>query len=175
MKKVLIGCGAVFGLFLLLGACVAIVGGLSDDTTTADQPEENAEKEPEEKEESKKGKNDKLPEIPDEAKKIAVDQIKMETLVEDALVQVEGDKVILAIVVNAATNEETAKEYGDNFARMLSSMTDAYNEDVDLDSPTKDYIGGLWDYYDLQVGVGTGPDNFIVQGAKVTSAKKITW
>ena len=29
MKKVLIGCGAAFGLFLLLGACVGIMAGVA--------------------------------------------------------------------------------------------------------------------------------------------------
>lgn len=49
-----------------------------------------------------------------------------------------------------------------------------YSED-DLKSPSKDNLGELYDYYDLQVGVGTGPDDFIAQGAMVTNASKITW
>lgn len=34
MKKLLIGCGSVFGLFLLVGACVAAIGGGSGTDTT---------------------------------------------------------------------------------------------------------------------------------------------
>lgn len=32
MKKIFIGCGSIFAVFLLLGACVAVIGGGSDDT-----------------------------------------------------------------------------------------------------------------------------------------------
>lgn len=58
MKKgLLIGCGSVFALFLLLGACVAVIGSNMDDTdTAADSTEQDKPKEEEEKEEPKEEK-----------------------------------------------------------------------------------------------------------------------
>lgn len=109
------------------------------------------------------------PEISEHAKKMAVDFITDDPLVKDAHIEVEGDKVTIAIVVNAAMNEERAKEVGDNFVRFLNTMVDG------TEPATKHYLGSLWDHYDLHVGVGTGPDHFIAQGAKVTTAKRITW
>ena len=113
--------------------------------------------------------DDDEPEISEHAKKMAVDFITDDPLVKDAHIEVKDDKVTLAIVVNAAMNEERAKEVGDNLVRFLNSQVEGTKP------ATKDYLGGLWDHYDLHVGVGTGPDHFIAQGAKVTTAKRITW
>lgn len=112
---------------------------------------------------------DDQPEITEHAKKVAIDFITDDPLVKDAHIEVKGNKVTLAIVVNAAMNEERAKEVGDNFVRFLNTMVDG------TEPATKHYLGSLWDHYDLHVGVGTGPDNFIVQGAKVAGAKRIMW
>lgn len=112
---------------------------------------------------------DDPPEISDFAKKTAVDFITDDPLVKDAHIEVKGDKVTLAIIVNAATNEDYAKELGDNLVRFLNSQVDGTKP------ATKHYLGSLWDHYDLHVGVGTGPDNFIAQGAKVATAKRIIW
>lgn len=56
-KSVLIGCGSVFALFLLVGACVAVIsGGMSDIDQNADsQGPDKSEEEPK-KEEVKKEK-----------------------------------------------------------------------------------------------------------------------
>lgn len=66
MKKVLIGCGAAFGLFLLLGACVGIIAAVGSSAPVAktenpasdprkaavvEEPKEKAAAKPEKKEE----------------------------------------------------------------------------------------------------------------------------
>ena len=86
----------------------------------------------------------------------------------------ENQTITLAIIVGAATNEEHAKDLGDNFTRALASGVAIYSEE-DYRSPTKHDLGELYDYYDLHVGVGTSPDHFIERGAKVTASPKITW
>lgn len=119
---------------------------------------------------------EEVPEISDLALEHAYSIINDYDMVKDSHIEVleEEKKIILAIEVNAATNEEHAKELGDNFARALASGASIYSE-VELKSPENEYLGELYDFYDLQIGVGTGADNFIAQGAKVKSASKITW
>jgi len=119
---------------------------------------------------------DEVPHINEEAINHAYDVINDYDMVKDPYIEVskEDKKITLAIVVNAATNEEHAKDLGDNFARALASGVSIYSED-DLKSPSKDNLGELYDSYDLQVGIGSSPDDFIARGAMVTSTSKITW
>lgn len=136
---------------------------------TKNEPDKKSKQEQKPVDESVDADTGDKPEISEHAKKMAVDFITDDPLVKDAHIEVEGDKVTIAIVVNAAMNEERAKEVGDNFVRFLNTMVDG------TEPATKHYLGSLWDHYDLHVGVGTGPDNFIVQGAKVAGAKRIMW
>lgn len=112
--------------------------------------------------------NQAMPRVESSIIEMTVNQMKQDPLVKDAYISVEGDRITLALQVNAATSEDKAKELGENFARLLASLSGA-------GAPTKEYLGGLWDSYTLQIGVGTGPDNFIVQGAKVPTGKTIKW
>lgn len=122
------------------------------------------------------GEQNELPEISESAIEHAYDVINDYDMVKDSYIEVSKDdkKITLVIQVNAATNEEYAKDLGDSFVRALASGAATYSED-DLRTPSKDDLGEIYDYYDLHVGIGSGPDNFIVQGAKVTSSPKITW
>ncbi len=104
----------------------------------------------------------------EEGKKMALEQVKQNPLVSDAHIEVNGKTIVMAVILGTAVNKETAKEIGDNFVRNLGTFSGGK-------PPEKYYYGEIFDNYDLQIGVGTGPDNIIVQGAKVTSAKKITW
>ncbi|MFY0147836.1 hypothetical protein [Bacillus cytotoxicus] len=104
----------------------------------------------------------------EEGKKMALEQVKQNPLVRDAHIEVNGKTIVMAVIVGTAVNKEAAKEIGDNFVRNLGAFSGGK-------PPEKNYYGEIFDNYDLQIGVGTGPDNIIVQGAKVTSAKKITW
>lgn len=131
-------------------------------------PEKGDPKEEKSKEDKPEPPKDK-PEISEHAKEMTIDFITDDPLVKDAHIEVKGDKVTIAIIVNAAMNEERAKEVGDNSVRFLNTMVDG------TEPATKHYLGSLWDHYDLHVGVGTGPDHFIAQGAKVKGAPRIVW
>lgn len=117
-----------------------------------------------------------IPGIKDTSIDGANEVIQDEDLAKDSFIDVdkEENEIIITIQVNAETNEEKAKSLSDSIVRSLSSQV-AAQDDNDMEGPSKDYLGELWDHYDLQIGVGTNKDNFIVQGAKVTSADKITW
>ncbi|MCU5376175.1 hypothetical protein OCA08_03370 [Bacillus cereus] len=140
---------------------------------------ENAQKEEKAKADEEKKKQDAATqkedkkiantiEFNEESKKIALDQVKQNPLVKDAHIEVQGKKIIMAVIVNTSVNKEAAKEIGDNFVRNLGAFSGGK-------APEKNYYGEIFDNYDLQIGVGSSPNDIIVQGAKVTSAKKITW
>src|SRR5690606_29520629 len=168
-KKLYIG----IGIFLFIMFAVnAVTGNLIPNDKQADEQPTKAKKEEKMPEKGdpkeEKSKEDK-PEISEHAKEMTIDFITDDPLVKDAHIEVEGDKVTIAIIVNAAMNEERAREVGDNFVRFLNTMVDGTKP------ATKHYLGSLWDHYDLHIGVGTGPDHFIAQGAKVRTGKRIIW
>lgn len=121
-------------------------------------------------------KKAELPDIPKQAIEHAYDVLSDYEMVKDPYIEVSKKKnlITFAIQVNAATSKEHAKELGDNFVRALASGVSIYSE-KDLKSPGHKNLGEIYDYYDIQIGIGSGPDNFIVRGEKVTSASKITW
>src|SRR5690606_15572001 len=142
-----------------------------NDKQADEQPStaKNEEKMPEKGDPKEEKSEEDKPEISEHAKEMTIDFITDDPLVKDAHIEVKGDKVTIAIIVNAAMNEERAKEVGDNSVRFLNTMVDG------TEPATKHYLGSLWDHYDLHVGVGTGPDHFIAQGAKVKGAPRIVW
>ena len=121
--------------------------------------------------------NEEMPEISEDAIEYAYDVILAYDDVKDAHVTVEEDDqaISLAIQVGAAMNEELAKELADSFVRALSTGVSIYSENAELNSPSGDDLGELYDYYNLLVVVGSSPEHTIIQGAKVKTAKNITW
>lgn len=111
------------------------------------------------------------PEIPEAIIKIVQDTMMQHDLISDiAVVVKEDEKVInIAIIANAAIKPEMAKEYGEDAARMLAALSSNPKK------PGKDYLGGIYDIYNLHVGVFTASKVKIVRGAKVTASPKITW
>jgi uncharacterized Zn finger protein (UPF0148 family) len=163
---------------LLLGALLLLTACGSEETA---QPKEETSKEEKVEEQSKEKKEEKTKtevkkdvKISDDAINFAKDVIGDYDQVSDSLIEVNGNKITMVIVVGAATNEETAKSLADSFVRALATGVNMYG-DVELKAPDKDSLGELWEHFDLQIGVGSGPDNFIAQGAKVSTASKIKW
>ncbi len=59
---------------------------------------------------------------------------------------------------------------------MLSGQASFYSDDKRLtEGPSKDYLGSLWDHFDLRVVVAFDADNVLVQGAKARTAAAIRW
>lgn len=106
--------------------------------------------------------------ITDSAVSMAVSTTKMEELVNDAAISIDGDDVSMAIVLNSSTDNTNAKRLGENFARQLASFSEGA-------PPGNTYLGGIWDEYTLLITVTDRGGNIIVQGAKVTSSPHITW
>lgn len=174
------------GFILFISSIVGMFAVMPDDIKNAAETEEKREEEKKKEEPQKRNEEEEkeaekpkpapepskpksLPEISDFEKQMAIDQIKQEPEVKDALIKIKDDKITLVVQLSIPVEKERAQEIGDNFVRMLAAFTDG------LDMPTKHYLGELWDHYDLHIGVGTGPDNFIAQGAKVKTGKRIIW
>ena len=115
-----------------------------------------------------------LPKISDEAIEMAKDQIKSD-FVGDTSIKIDDDEIILGIIVSPSANEDFSKDVGERFARLLASFVSATNKDVDLKSPTNESLGEIYDYYDLHIIVGTGPENVIVHGAKSSGSRVLVW
>ncbi|WP_022794710.1 hypothetical protein [Marinococcus halotolerans] len=91
-----------------------------------------------------------------------------------AAVDEDGKTISLAIVVESATNEDYAKDLADSFIRSLSSGASIYGNE-DLESPNKNNLGELYDYYDLHVVVATSSEEYIVQGFKAKGRQSLVY
>ncbi|RAP30712.1 hypothetical protein C2W64_01908 [Brevibacillus laterosporus] len=114
--------------------------------------------------------NEEQPKIQIDDKLIqrATEYVKSGDYVKDAAIAVEGPRASLVVTVDYAVNKETAKNIADNFVRTLGSEAGGK-------SPTRDYYGEVYDYYDILVTVITPDGKEVLLGAKVTSASNIRW
>jgi hypothetical protein len=124
------------------------------------------------------GEKKVLPNISQEAIQMAIDQIVQFEHVKDAAVTIKDKTISLAVVTSPLVNKNYAKDVGESFVRLFGTF--AAVADSELEAPTNDSYGGIYEYYDyeyydLLICVGTGTDNIIVSGAKVTGAKRISW
>lgn len=119
------------------------------------------------------GEKKVLPEISQEAIQMAIDQIVQSEYVKDAAVTIKDKTISLAVITSPLVSENYAKDVGESFVRLFGSFTAV--TDSELEAPTNDSYGGIYEYYNLLIYVGTGTDNIIVSGAKVTGARHISW
>ncbi|APC41067.1 hypothetical protein [Clostridium estertheticum] len=116
----------------------------------------------------------KLPAIPQTAIDTAMQEMKKNSEVSDGYIKINGNEIVFAITVkNASISEDKAKGLADSFIRLLGSQMSINNKD--MASPTKDNLGGLYDYYGIHVGIGASADNIMYQGTKVVGVDKLTW
>lgn len=108
-----------------------------------------------------------LPKIETSCLELAQSSLIDEKLVNDASAQVKDDTIYLVLMVNAATNIETAKRLGDNFLRLTKSLC------KDGEAPSK-RIGKS--NYNYQIGVfASGSESEIARGAKIDVSPVISW
>ena len=83
----------------------------------------------------------------------------------DAAISQDGRDLSLVLVVAYATNERYAKQLGENFVRMLKSLSQ--------DDPPGQSIGtGIYNYL---VGVYLPNGDRVALGAKARTSDRITW
>jgi len=117
-----------------------------------------------------------VPSIPQQAIDESVVFMRGEVLVKDAAIAIKGRDVVLSLIVNRATNEETARRLGDNFVRFLAGAVNRWSDDERLNKrPTKDYYGGLWDHYNAHIVVAFDANTVFQRGTKSRRAASIEW
>ena len=99
------------------------------------------------------------------AQDLAIQAIKQESLVRDAAIRRDGDTFNLVLVVNAGTNVEAAKRYGENFVRLFKTYSDDEN-------PGQDICTGKYHYI---IGVYYPNEKEVAFGAKSSITPWITW
>ena len=106
-----------------------------------------------------------VPQLTDAHKELAIISIEGYTEVQDAAIIQDGKQLSLALIVGYSTNEETAKELGDSFVRLVKTFGPE-------DAPQKEIGPGLYDYL---IGVYYPNETQVALGAKCSSCSKISW
>ncbi|MFZ4454354.1 hypothetical protein [Salibacterium aidingense] len=152
-------------------------GDSDEETPENSEGSEEAPEAPEEPEESEKENeeaNDSTEAhggVTDDMIDRTVEFIESEDLVKDAAISRTEDGFNFAIIANPAINDEAAKQTAENFVRNFASNASS----AGYEGPSADSLGGIWDSYDLNIGVFTPTEEPIVRGAKMTNADGITW
>ena len=85
--------------------------------------------------------------------------------VMDAAITQRGDQLSLVLIVFSGTSSQRAKALGDNFVRVVKSLSpDA--------SPGRDIGKGIYDYV---IGVYYPNEKSVAQGAKSRTSSRISW
>ena len=100
------------------------------------------------------------------AQRTILDEIKAHPGVLDAAIVQDGRRLSLVLLVDYATNEEYAKQVGEDFVRL--AMT--YGAGIRPGYP--DLGPGKYDYL---IGVYYPNETPVAEGAKVDFARRITW
>lgn len=110
-------------------------------------------------------KAEDIPQVPTEVIDLAIETIEGYPEVLDAAISQEGRQISLVLIVAYRINEDRGKQLGDNFVRIVKSLSHD-------DSPGKDIGRGIYDYL---VGVYYPNEQQLVIGAKVADAMNLSW
>ena len=141
---------------------------------------EKAAKEKSEKEQQEKSKKEikKVSKLKFDGESIidsTVSFMKEYEYVKDVYIEAKEDEkeINITVQVPSATDFDVAKMAGEDTARYLASLAAYANSYYEV--PGVDSIGSLYDRYSLLIYIDDGYGNFNIYGAKVTTAKNITW
>ena len=113
--------------------------------------------------------------ITDDMVDVATREIKKNIEIVNAGIIPQEGTLGIAIIVSGGTTSERGKALAESYLKSLAGAASAaYN---DLAGPKSDSLGEIFDYYELVITVGTGPDEetYIAEGTKVKGAKSIYW
>ena len=81
------------------------------------------------------------------------DVLQQEKMVQDIYINVDqsSKSIKISLACNNAINQEEAAEAADTVVRRLNS--NAQMQDSSIKGPSQDYWGGIWDTYELKIGV----------------------
>lgn len=113
--------------------------------------------------------------ITDEMKALATRELLINLDATQAEIIVQEDTLGIAIIVTGGTSETRGKELCRLYLTALAGAAAATYDD--LEAPKEDYLGGLYDHYELVITIGTGitEEEFIAKGTKGKTSKEIYW
>jgi tetratricopeptide (TPR) repeat protein len=113
--------------------------------------------------------------VTDEMIEIATKTLLKNIDAVDATVIPQNDTLGVAIIVAPGTTSERAQIMAVEYLKALAGAASATYSD--LNAPSKESLGQLYDFYELVITIGTGFDEeeFIARGTKVKGAKAIFW
>lgn len=71
--------------------------------------------------------------------------------VKDVYIKLEDDKITFTAALADATNDEVALDFSDTMLRRFNA--NAQLQDSSIKGGEKDYLGGLYDIYDISIGI----------------------
>lgn len=114
----------------------------------------------------------KMPVISDESLTGSAQIIEGFTEIEEAEVIVEEGKINFYMVPkDEEVTKERLRELGSDFLKILSG----YTQGDDLEGPTEDSYGGIYDYYDAEIIVEGYRGAILERGIKDKGKNEINW
>ena len=106
---------------------------------------------------------------------ITINDMEEYDYIKDIFIKVDesGKEIDITVQVPSSVDEDTAKMAGEDVARYLASCASWANDYYA--SPGSSNIGGIYDKYNLLIYIDDGLHSFDIYGAKVTTAREITW
>ena len=71
--------------------------------------------------------------------------------IKDIYIKVEGKRITFTVVLADATSNDVALEFSDTILRRFNA--NAQLQDSSIKSGGKDYLGGIYDIYDISIGI----------------------
>lgn len=106
---------------------------------------------------------------------VAIRDMKEYEYIKDVYIDIDESEKQINIVVQIPleTDVDTGRMAGEDVARYLASLASWSSEGYS--GPSSDDLGGIYNKYNLLIYVDDGNHAFDIYGAKVTTARKITW
>lgn len=91
----------------------------------------------------------------------------------NASIGVEGEMIYCSLNVDEKMTKAEKEQLGETCAKTLVTNV---SEDANLKGPSGDYLGEIYDYYALEITVGTDNEGEeIIFARKYTNNKGFTW
>ncbi len=95
-----------------------------------------------------------------------VDYFSGDDTVRDIYIELSDRSIVMVVQLRPTATRELGLEYLDNMARLLNANV-SYIED-DINSATKNYLGGLYDIYEVNGSAITSSEHILVNITKST-------
>ncbi|MBC8587525.1 hypothetical protein [Paratissierella segnis] len=112
------------------------------------------------------------PEISEEALGGSAQILESNVEVDDAEIIVEKNKIMFYIApLDVSSSDERLRELGVDFVKVLGG----YTAGEELEAPTEEYYGELYDYYDVEIIIEGEHGAVLDKATKAKGKNEIVW